>query len=455
MIPLAVNTADDELFPAFVAISQEIERIWQEIIHRLGHPTAQRPVWRFNQGRVSFHSEDAPDRKNAAIHRRAEDLLNRSRACQTFADLIEKNLAERSLVPQRGSRTLDRDELLYFLVSTAYPRLTTEGVCPASKTERESSFNTIMDQLFAEAYPVRLVAPLLNFESFAPSLEVTSCVTVSRLGDDEKNDLIARFAAHRQFPDTGISISALAQSNWALELSRSIPRGQAIPFEEMFSEIALALAAIRLMKSGRVGAVAAIVISDQAGHSAHDLPEFVVSPGGGQFRLEENEHAALLAIASALELPESRSLGFALRWFNRAVGARWGEDIITAAAIALEGALLPNETNELSFRLALRGAALAADDGRQEEVFQILRILYSARSKIVHEGCPITKFPKSVIANIRHLEGNPSPEALPEIALNTARDVLRRLVLRLDHGTDRSRFLRDLERQVITSFRGK
>ena len=312
-----------------------------------------------------------------------------------------------------------------------------------------------MDHLFADTYPVRLVVPLLNFDCFTPSLEVTSCVTVTRLGDREKNNLIARLGAHREFPETGISIDALARSGWALEYSREVLRGHEIPYDELFTETDLAFAAIRLVKSGRVGAVAAIVLSDPAGHSIHHPPELCVSPGGSQFRMEEDDRNLLSSIVRGLEMPESKRLRIALRWFNRASVARWGDDIIMAVAIALEGALLPKETDELAFRLALRGAALVAEDGRQEEVFGVLGVLYVARSAIVHTGCSIAELPKNVVKKVRRLEGSPPPDAFPKIALDTARNVLTKLVLQTAPGIDHSQFLQALERQVIASFSGK
>lgn len=449
IISAVVISADDELLAAYSFFVTELDAIWQHVVSRFGLPSVRRPIWTFEQGRVSFNVTDDPIRIDAAIHRRAEKTLQKSEPCRGFAAEVKASLAQRKLVPQRGARRLDDYELLYYLVSRAYPLRAGEIIRRRSESEKRASLSGIMADLSADTYSVQLIAPLLNFTSFSSPADVTSGVSIHPFCNEEKNKLVDTFAQYRPFPDPGFDVGELARSGWALRLSRSLERDQEIPYEDLLWEATRALSCLRLLKPGRVGALAAIVLSEASGNSIHDPPDVVVSAGGSQFELKEEEAGSLRAIGRALDLPEARPLDYALRWYNQAVGAHWCEGMLTATAIALEAALLPNVREELSFRLALRGAALTATEHDPQEVFRILRALYTTRSTIVHTGRSLSGLSKTDRRRIANLDGSPTPQALPSIALATARRVLRSLVSKLDHGVDFSQILESLEEDAV------
>ena len=85
-----------------------------------------------------------------------------------------------------------------------------------------------------------------------------------------------------------------------------------------------------------------------------------------------------------------KALRVPLNRLARAVRQANAVDRAIDLGIALEALLLhdsPDEAGELSHRLALRGAWLGGHDvGSRMQMFQILRSLYSLRSRAVHKG---------------------------------------------------------------------
>jgi hypothetical protein len=77
----------------------------------------------------------------------------------------------------------------------------------------------------------------------------------------------------------------------------------------------------------------------------------------------------------------------ALRWAGRASVEERKEEALLLFCICLEALLLSNEDKEIAYSFALRGAHLLVKDGtKRKQVYQDLKELYKARSKIVHSG---------------------------------------------------------------------
>jgi hypothetical protein len=71
--------------------------------------------------------------------------------------------------------------------------------------------------------------------------------------------------------------------------------------------------------------------------------------------------------------------------YSQTVGRREPIDGFIDAVIALEHLLLQTDSDELGFRLALRGAwLLGADRAGRQEYFDALKRIYSLRSGVVH-----------------------------------------------------------------------
>jgi hypothetical protein len=88
--------------------------------------------------------------------------------------------------------------------------------------------------------------------------------------------------------------------------------------------------------------------------------------------------------------PPSATLMSALRRFNFACERDRLEDRFVDHMIALESLLLADgERQELGYRLRLRGAVLLGDEPqRREEIAELIKYAYGARSRIVHGAAP-------------------------------------------------------------------
>jgi hypothetical protein len=109
-----------------------------------------------------------------------------------------------------------------------------------------------------------------------------------------------------------------------------------------------------------------------------------------KYRLSGDEIDALNVIMKMLEQCEkSRSfsdLSVPLRRFNQSYSRERDDDKLLDLTVVLESSLLFGDTVELSYKIALRAAAILRNLADPIEVYAVFRDLYKARSAIVHSG---------------------------------------------------------------------
>lgn len=148
------------------------------------------------------------------------------------------------------------------------------------------------------------------------------------------------------------------------------------------------------------------------------------------YHLLEEELPAVIKLFNAivkLPQPKRQGLGTAIHRFNLAYARDYAEDVILDLAIALESSLLTGETNELTYKMALRGAALLADVMAPADTAAILKSFYSMRSQIVHEGkliAELTKYTKIIAST-----GGPNEVA--QRCIDMVREILKQYLVRL------------------------
>lgn len=138
-----------------------------------------------------------------------------------------------------------------------------------------------------------------------------------------------------------------------------------------------------------------------------------------------------------------RSLDVGLRRFNQAYSRRDIEDQIIDYAIALDSLLVPDGQTELTHRLAQRGAFLLAESCEPQETYKNLVALYTARSKIVHEG--------QLLSEMKHLRNasDVSPLDLPAKADDLVRNILKELIKRITRHESLRQLVTDLDMQLL------
>jgi len=128
---------------------------------------------------------------------------------------------------------------------------------------------------------------------------------------------------------------------------------------------------------------------------------------------------------------ERDGIDIALGRFSRAYENTGWLDRIVDLTIAMEALISPDDQRELRHRIALRAAHLLGSGGNSSTtVYQCVRKMYDARSKIVHGGGPDEKEQARWLSALSGLEYDPNEDIYPlvEAALEASREIVRRLI---------------------------
>ena len=147
------------------------------------------------------------------------------------------------------------------------------------------------------------------------------------------------------------------------------------------------MAAIHMLKSGRVGILASFdtirpaILPNMSGHSSAPL---VVNPFSFM-ELSEEEVGRLVTLYNSLSGARRDELSIAAARLLDAESRLSPVDALLDAVIGLEALLNPNDRSELSFRVALNYAYLAKEPERRER-YENVRDIQVTRNRVVHGG---------------------------------------------------------------------
>lgn len=213
------------------------------------------------------------------------------------------------------------------------------------------------------------------------------------------------------------------------------------------------ITAMRLLKRGEVGAPAFFEAEDTSfslrSGCAISLNEFWVRQHGAKYRLNRDDVPSLVKLIGRLERGKQQMLSVALHWFNKSYHDQPVEDRVIDLTIALESSLLSGLTDELKYRLALRGAALLADRREPRVTAILLKGLYDVRSKIVHEGQSLSDLRKPLEKLSRDLQPTPVPSNYVQEWEDIVRDVLRSYIEDFDATPDLKEINDGLDARII------
>jgi Apea-like HEPN len=236
-----------------------------------------------------------------------------------------------------------------------------------------------------------VVVPIINFESEADQISVTKDLRIRRMSNEEK-------AAFWNPMDTNLSayhIPQLQQVFFLAEINYTMPQRMGTS-SLVIPALTQLLTALRLSQGGDVGALAyrdeLLSPAVKRSTSSGQLPDYWLPADKvlSRYFLDSKAMASVLELfgflSRARQSGRLRDLETPLRRFNQHYSRRYNEDKILDLTIVLESTLLFGDTNELSYKVGLRGAALLKDVVPPAEVFKLFRDLYKARSAIVHNG---------------------------------------------------------------------
>ena len=241
-----------------------------------------------------------------------------------------------------------------------------------------------------------VLAPLIHFSSQVKSSQI-GILKVTPLSKAAKTALENPTAAVYFGPLT------LGNASHALRLShRTAPPLR--QHDQAILDAQDVVAALRIHKSGSVAMPTVLETGRGSdGHiwtfgtkMLHLQPDndFALNP----YVLTRNDCIGVQKIFKALKAHRSngklKGLEVAISRFNLAYGRFHVEDKMIDLTIALESTLLHGISEELSFRLALLGAALLASKRDAQSVRDLLKLVYVVRSGIVHNGLTISELKK-------------------------------------------------------------
>jgi hypothetical protein len=316
---------------------------------------------------------------------------------------------------------------------------------------------------FAEAYDVyqqlwhtrkvrrEVIAPLPGFASAVEMIEFTPDLKLLPLTPELKTALCGA----SPFGSSLMPASEFANSHFRLSATYVTDSPQNSDSRSLV-DIERAVLALRLLKAGDVGIRAYFdrlqIRLLQGGYTTAGSTGMWPGTEWGRrpYELALADVPTLLSLYEQLtRLERARrltTLDTALRRFQLTYTRLADEDRLIDLTIALECTLLYGIRDELSYRLAMRGAALLAAERDPEETYRFLRSMYEARSAVVHEG----KHLRDVAKN-KEIGGRPYHEAVEELE-SIVRATLRALLAALERGESSLRQIADaLDTQLVRS----
>ncbi len=309
----------------------------------------------------------------------------------------------------------------------AYERLTEEWTCP-----------TVM---------WRLAAPLLNFKTENCPMQIGQSLELSALSPEDKTSLWNQNAGFGPFGEPQVMDRGdLARAHFVLRGSSTTGRDECGFGPEVGNEILRFLTALRLLKSGDVGAPGILGVSN--GLFEKSASQYIfdgrAQNSSRMYELGAADWDGVMKVYDALGAIEDK-MQISLSRFNQAYGRQSGEDTIIDLTIALESCLLPN-TRKKKAPLSKRGAALLINRRNPVETQALLKTVYEIRSEIAHNGKPLSD--EGVRRKVERL-GPVITKDFLHACENVARDVLRESALRLAAGGSLAELCQELDRQIL------
>lgn len=299
------------------------------------------------------------------------------------------------------------------------------------------------DELFEQSFEVyralwhsrevlrELIAPLPGLTSEVETIEFAPDMKLLSLPPELKTALCST----SPFGTSLMTASEFAQSQFRL----SAIYGSRSPLHSdgrSLANIERAILALRLVKAGDVGIRAYFdrihVRPLRREHTAASSVEGWRGREYGRraYELTRPDVAQVQSVYQQLNRLESarrlQDLETALRRFQLTYTRLADEDRLIDLTIALECTLLYGIRDELSYRLAMRGAVLLAAERDPEDTHRFLKAMYEARSKVVHDGSHVRE-----IAKNNQIAGRAYDTVVEELE-NIVRATLRELLLRLE-----------------------
>ncbi len=226
----------------------------------------------------------------------------------------------------------------------------------------------------------RRIIPLVNFESEVAHVDFLNGYVLEPLMDEELR-LISEEPIRHSFRTSNRN---LIRHKLATEIPRQPKDGQFVGSQPAVEIIH----AMRLCHPGDIcGPIFVDYSSSSTRWASGGIMPVMYLGSPYQFKKEDVDLVVdQLSLLTTNRCRADNRLTSTLGRFNDIYGRNRLEDRIVDCFIALESCLTPETTSEISFRLALRSAAILSPTERPEVIRNLISTGYDARSRIVHGG---------------------------------------------------------------------
>lgn len=312
-----------------------------------------------------------------------------------------------------------------------------------------SEYERLMTTWSAETFDIEIYLPLQNLAVWLV-LESTRCPSgwsledVSRIPKAAAFDLAALSAAG--IDGWGQPIQCKAVFRKAVRL----PKVRQPDFSNLLKEAEWLITGFRLARREPVGVATLVGLPTESLRGAEYIGRFVWRLDG--MASADDHHMTILRdeevpcieewLSRVFRLGGSGKLdeiALAIHRFHASFGRRWLDDALIDLLIAMENTLLHDMSQELTYRMSLRGAALLGRSHSPHRTSSLLRYAYGLRSKVVHGGRSV----KSICGSER------SAGSRVRATQRLTRRVLRELLLHFDSGMTLREVTAKLDRSIL------
>jgi hypothetical protein len=302
----------------------------------------------------------------------------------------------------------------------------THGTLSPSKKHLRDSYRRYMQEWTAASYEMVYQIPLTNFSTdcdlplaLASNLVLAPFDAESKTAFWEMSGGGSPAGVHQ-----GLNFLSLTSATCVFLARKQQNRGGDFISTEIVNTAGAFVTALRLHGPNPV-AISALgwdTGSLDFSSSVTSQSEFGTQRPGPPYHLHSDDLQTVCDLFERVQALESRdndpNLATALHHFNQSYERSRAEDRLIDLTVALEASLLANESEELKFRLTLRGVALltharspfAESEQARAHLREFFRALYDARSLIVHEGASLhtvwasSRLRNSLLRSDPHLE---------------------------------------------------
>ena len=360
-------------------------------------------VVRDPSGGMSFPSERRLDFSEALLRLRLGDRLASSSAFGRLVEVIRRDARLTSvLLVDAGGKPVEGEKMqrwwLENMLAGPFVHRYVERIQGVGFDEQVFSiaFGEFQRDTESPDVTVTELSPLMNVDIEFDQIQTEPDIRIRQLSTDE---LEGWLNTEGIFPSHPLNSFELLQLQCAIEVVYQQSRGAASgPSPAAYEKVFRLMTAMRLLTNGSPRLAFTTRRSSTLHGGGHTTWGGSTPHFGPRVKIGTSQESALIDLCSRLRSSPNRDrAALALARWNTASDRLTQEDKLIDYWIGLESLFLPDITDELAYRAAIRIAIyLGSNDLERQRIFEDMRASYRRRSAIVHGSVSESKGRKTL-----------------------------------------------------------